>query len=180
MRKWPATEPGPPPSPRRPRAQRAGAPTACPTPASAGSARAQVPPGRRSPSAGSAGARVRSHPAGPLTWPRPRCGCRLWGPARSRPPSWLWALPAAHALRRGRRYFCFGRGRAPRDSSGAAPRAPARPTPGPQLRAPPAPRPPWGRTRPGTPPPPAEKETEAAGGDRPAPPHLQGGEKTSR
>ena len=54
------------------------------------------------------------------------------GPARSRPLSRLRALPAAHALRRGRCYFSFGRGRAPRDSSGAAPCAPARPTPGPE------------------------------------------------
>lgn len=142
MRKWPATEPwtsvltAPDPGtagggPER-RAPPLPAPAA-PWRKSSGGRRYPPPPAprwsrrRRSP-----GARVRSLPIGPLTWPHPLCRSRLRGPARSRPPSGLGALPGAHALRRRRCYFCFGRGRAPRDSSRAAPRALARPTPGPE------------------------------------------------
>lgn len=140
VRKWPAAGPGPLPSPPGPRAQRAETQPPLPSPARARGAPTQVPPGRSPAGAGSPGAHGRSRQGGPPTWPCPCRGSRLRvpapGPPRSPPPSGLRALPDAHALRRRRCYFCFSRGRTPRDSSGAAPRAPARPTPGPRRALP--------------------------------------------
>lgn len=89
--------------------------------------RRKFPLGRKPP-----GAHCPSTGPGPPTWPCPRRGSRLRGPARSRPPSGLGALLAAHSPQRVRCYFCFfSLCSAPRDSSGAAPHAPARPTPPP-------------------------------------------------